>query len=132
MVIQFFFFFDNITPHFILNGHSPFHSLEAIIARIDMAWEMGVKSQEVKSDSQVVVGHIKGEYEAQGKKTKQYLAKVKEIMEVFDKIVFTKVPWEENVKANTLACIGSFANEEIATTGHPVQDLTEPSITRMI
>ena len=34
---------------------------EAMIVGINMAWEMGVKNLEVRSDSQVVVGHVWGE-----------------------------------------------------------------------
>jgi ribonuclease HI len=37
---------------------------EAIIAGMDMAREIGVRNLEVRSNSQVVIGHIKGEVEA--------------------------------------------------------------------
>lgn len=37
---------------------------EAIIVGMKMAREMGVKNLEVRSDSQVVIRHVKGEYEA--------------------------------------------------------------------
>lgn len=57
---------------------------------------------------------------------KWYLTKVKEAIEFFDKIVFTKVPLDENAKADVLACIGSSIDEEIAATGCLVQELTEP------
>lgn len=80
---------------------------EVIITRMKMAREMGVKNLEVKSDSQVVVKHIKGEYKAQGDKMKKYLAKVKEAMEFFDKIAFTRLPKEENSHVDALASIGS-------------------------
>lgn len=101
---------------------------EAIIASINMAREMGVKNLEVKSDSQMVIEHIKGEYEARGDKMKRHLEKVKEVMELFDKIAFTKVPREENSQAYALARFGSSTDEEITTSGHPVQELTKSSI----
>ena len=93
---------------------------EAMISGINMAREMGVKNLEVRSDSQVVVGHVWGEYEARGDKMKRYLAKVKEPEEFFDKITFTGIPREENSQANALAWISSTIEEEIATTSHPV------------
>jgi ribonuclease HI len=93
---------------------------EAIIAGMNMDQEMGVKNLKVKNDSQVVVEHIKGEYEAQGNKMKRYLAKVKEAMEFFDKIAFTRVPREENSQANALAHIGSTIEEEITAVSHLV------------
>jgi ribonuclease HI len=43
---------------------------------------MGVRNLEVKSDSQVVVKHVKGEYEAHGENMKKYLGKVKEILAI--------------------------------------------------
>lgn len=104
---------------------------KAIITGINMAQEMGLKSLEIMSDSQVVVRHIKGEYEARGDKMKWYLTRVKEAIEFFDKIAFTKVPQEENEEANTLARIGSSIDEEITVAGRPVQELAEPSITWM-
>ena len=43
-----------------------------------------------------MAGQVKREYEAQGKKMKRYLEKVKEIMESFDKVILTKIPQKEN------------------------------------
>ena len=61
---------------------------------------------------------------------KRYLEKVKEVVEFFDKIAFTKVPREENSQADALACIGAATKEEIIAAGHPVQELSESSIVR--
>ena len=85
---------------------------------------------EVKSNSQVVVGHVKGEYKAREEKMKKYVEKVKEIMGLFDKITFTKVPREEKSAANALARIGSVA-EEVTTSDRLVQELVAPSISRV-
>ena len=49
---------------------------EAIIAGLRMALELGAKSVDIWSDSQVIVGHIRGEFEAEGEKMKMYLSKV--------------------------------------------------------
>jgi hypothetical protein len=49
---------------------------EAIIAGLGLALKLGAKSMEVQSDSQVIVGHIRGEFEAKGERMKKYLAKV--------------------------------------------------------
>jgi hypothetical protein len=69
----------------------------------------------------VVIGLIKGEYETQGDKMKRYLKKVKEAVEFFDKIAFTKVPWEENSQVDALAHISFATKEEIIAVGCPVQ-----------
>jgi ribonuclease HI len=44
---------------------------EAVIAGLGMALELGAVSVEVQSDSQVIVGHIQGEFEAKGEKMKK-------------------------------------------------------------
>jgi ribonuclease HI len=51
---------------------------EAVFAGLAIAWEMGAKNVEVRSDSQVVVSHVQGLAEAQGEKMIQYLSKVSE------------------------------------------------------
>ena len=49
---------------------------KAVIAGLGMALELRAKSVEIRSDSQVIVGHIRGEFEAKGEKMKMYLSKV--------------------------------------------------------
>jgi ribonuclease HI len=58
---------------------------EAVLARLGITLEMGAKSIEVRSNSQVIVGHIKGEFEAKGEKMKLYLAKVQNMQSSFQK-----------------------------------------------
>jgi hypothetical protein len=41
---------------------------EAVVAGLELALELGADSVEVRSDSQVIVGHINGEFEAKGEK----------------------------------------------------------------
>ena len=49
---------------------------EVVIAGLGMALELGAESVEIRSNSQVIVGHIRGEFEAKGEKMKIYLSKV--------------------------------------------------------
>jgi ribonuclease HI len=101
---------------------------EAVIAGLGLAQELGVKYLEIKSDSQVIVGHIQGEYEARGSKMIKYLAKVQELQSFFNKVVITRIPREENIRADSLARIGSGSDEEIDISKHKVRVLTDPSI----
>jgi hypothetical protein len=50
----------------------------------------------------------------------RYLTKVQESRAYFDKIVFTKIPREENVRVDALARIGSGSDEEIDVFKHKV------------
>lgn len=76
---------------------------KAVLTGLGIAKELGAKSLEVRSDSQVTVDHIQGEYEAQGDKMIKYLAKVHEGQAFFDRVVLIKILREENVQADTLA-----------------------------
>jgi ribonuclease HI len=41
---------------------------EAVVAGLELALELGVDSVEIRSDSQVIVGHIRGEFEPREKR----------------------------------------------------------------
>jgi ribonuclease HI len=92
---------------------------EAVVAGLEMAFELGADSVEVRSDSQVIVGHIRGEFEAKGEKIKKYLAKVQSMLAAFRKFCIKKIPREDNEKADHLAKMAStetMASEENAST----------------
>ena len=56
---------------------------EAIIVGLKMAFKLGAKSVEIWSDSQVIVGHIRGEFEVKGERMKMYLSKVQDMQSSF-------------------------------------------------
>ena len=56
---------------------------EVVIAGLEMALELGAESVEIRSDSQVIVGHIRGKFEAKGEKMKMYLSKVQHMQSSF-------------------------------------------------
>jgi ribonuclease HI len=60
---------------------------EAVIVGLRMALELRAKSVEVWSDSQVIVGHIRGEFEAKGEKMKRYLTKVQDMQFSFSEVL---------------------------------------------
>jgi ribonuclease HI len=80
---------------------------EAVIAGLGLALELGAKFIEIQSDSQVIVGHIRGEFEANGERMRKYLAKVQTMKASFQKFSITKIPREDNEKADHLARIAS-------------------------
>ncbi|XP_059434486.1 uncharacterized protein LOC132167505 [Corylus avellana] len=100
---------------------------EAVLARLGFAREMGAKFVEVRSDSQVIVGHVRGEFEAKGEKMKLYLSKVQEMQSLFERFSIVKVLRPENERADRLARIASAANGEIEDET-PVQILPQSSI----
>jgi ribonuclease HI len=80
---------------------------KAVIAGLSLAEHLGAKNLEVRSDSQVVVGHIQGGSEAKGEKMIKYLAKVLGFWDRLERVVVTKIPRAENGRAYTLAQLGS-------------------------
>jgi ribonuclease HI len=101
---------------------------EAIIAGMSLAQDMGAKNLEVRSDSQVEVTHIQGEYEARGVKMKKYLTKLQELQILFNVVVLTRIPRKDNSRADFLAKLGSTVEEEAEASEQKIQVLTEPSI----
>jgi hypothetical protein len=58
------------------------------------------------------------------------MEKVKEIMECFDKMTFTKIPKEANSTVDAFTQIASTTEEEAATSDRSVRELVTPSIGR--
>jgi ribonuclease HI len=85
---------------------------EAVIVELCVTLEMGAKSVEVRSNSQVIVGHIKGEFEAKGENMNLYLSKVQNMQSSFKKFCIVKIPKEENEKADRLAWLASADNSD--------------------
>uniref|UniRef100_A0A2N9GLE6 Uncharacterized protein n=1 Tax=Fagus sylvatica TaxID=28930 RepID=A0A2N9GLE6_FAGSY len=87
---------------------------EALLAGLKLSKKMGVKNLTVKSDSQLVVGQIKGEYEAREDRMKKYLKVVQTLLPHFQKVEFVQIPREENVDADRLARLASSGEEKKA------------------
>jgi ribonuclease HI len=49
---------------------------KAVIAGLRLALELGAESVKVRSDSQVIIGYVQGEFEAKREMMKKYLTKV--------------------------------------------------------
>jgi len=76
---------------------------EVVLAKLSIAREIGATNVEVRSNSQVVVGHIQGEFEAQWDKMIKYLDQVRKCQSYFDRVVLTKIPREDNARADALS-----------------------------
>ena len=84
---------------------------EALLAGLKLSKNMEIKSLTVKSDSQLIVGQVKGEYEAREDRMKKYLTVVQTLLPHFKKVEFLQIPREENVNANRLARLASLGEE---------------------
>uniref|UniRef100_A0A2N9FDC4 Uncharacterized protein n=1 Tax=Fagus sylvatica TaxID=28930 RepID=A0A2N9FDC4_FAGSY len=84
---------------------------EALLAGLKLSKKMGVKNLTIKSDSQLVIGQVKGEYEAREDRMKKYLTVVQTLLPHFKKVEFVQIPREENVDADRLARLASSGEE---------------------
>jgi ribonuclease HI len=102
---------------------------EAVIAGLALSREMGATNAEIQSDSQVVVGQVQGQFEAQEARMARYLEEVQRFQSYFERVVITKIPRDENIRADEFSKIASGTDEEIESSKRQIIVLTEPSIT---
>ncbi|KAK4848380.1 hypothetical protein QYF36_012250 [Acer negundo] len=80
---------------------------EALIAGLDLAKSLNVRSIKVLNDSQLVVRQLNGTYEARDRRMSAYLNKVKHLQSTFDEFSIEQIPRAENTRADALASLGS-------------------------
>jgi ribonuclease HI len=102
---------------------------EAVIAGLALSREMGATNVEIRSDSQVVVGQVQGQFETQEDRMARYLDQVRQFQSYFERVVITKIPREENIRADEFSKIASGTDEEIEASRWQIIVLTKPSIT---
>ena len=87
---------------------------------------MGTKYVEAYSDSQLVVGQVKGDYEAKEETMTKYLRVVGELVKKFNRFGITQVPRDQNEEADQLARIAT-GQEHPVPSGISYQILDQPS-----
>ena len=80
---------------------------EALIAGLMLARDMGAQNVICKSDSQLTVGHIKGEYQVKDPLLLRYYHKVLNIMQCFNTVEIKHILREQNTKAESLSKLAS-------------------------
>ena len=64
---------------------------------------MGARNILLKSDSKLVIGQIKGEYEAKEDRMQKYLRLTNHLSQEFDRVDFMQVPKNQNSEAYEVA-----------------------------
>uniref|UniRef100_A0A2N9FCJ8 Uncharacterized protein n=1 Tax=Fagus sylvatica TaxID=28930 RepID=A0A2N9FCJ8_FAGSY len=80
---------------------------EALLTSLRIAKELGANRLKIRSDSQLIVGQVNGEYEAREDRMKKYLKLVQNAMKWFDEVMLVQVPREQNTEADALAKLAS-------------------------
>uniref|UniRef100_A0A2N9IPQ6 Uncharacterized protein n=1 Tax=Fagus sylvatica TaxID=28930 RepID=A0A2N9IPQ6_FAGSY len=76
---------------------------EALLVGLKTAKILGATELDVRSDSQLVVGQVNGDYEAKERRMQQYLQLVRHQISQFREVRLCRVPREQNTEADQLA-----------------------------
>ena len=76
---------------------------EAFLTGLSLARVLEAKTLIIQTDCQLVVGQVKGNYEANKERMQKYLEIVKELLQYFDSVEFQQIPCAKNAKADFLA-----------------------------
>ena len=80
---------------------------EALLMGMAMIQRMNGKSVKVFSDSRLVVGQVKGEFEAKDERMQGYLSQVRCLQSEFESFNLLHIPRSGNAHANSLAMLAT-------------------------
>ncbi|XP_052171502.1 uncharacterized protein LOC127787482 [Diospyros lotus] len=80
---------------------------EALIVGLGLAKEVGATKLIARNDSQLVINHVKGEFQAKDHQLSKYLNKVKALSEAIESFNIEYVPREQNLRVDLLLKLDS-------------------------
>ena len=101
---------------------------EALLEGMAMIQRMGGKSIKLFSNSRLVVGQVKGEFEAKDERMQGYLSQVKCLQLKFDSFDLLHVPRSGNADADSLAMLATSSAQDLPRVIF-VEDLYKPART---
>ena len=101
---------------------------EALLEGMTMVQRMGGKSIKLFSDSRLVVGQVKGEFEAKDERMWGYLSQVKIMQTKFESFSLLHIPRSGNAHADFLAMLATSSAQNLPRI-ILVEDLHRPSAT---
>ena len=102
---------------------------EALLIGMTMVQRMGRKSVKFFSDSRLIVGQVKGEFEAKNERMQGYLSQVKCLQLKFDSFNLLHIPINGNAHADSLAMLATSSAYDFPRI-ILVEDLYKPTETR--
>ena len=99
---------------------------EALLEGMAIVQRMGGKSIKLFSDSRLVVGQVRGEFETKDKRMQGYLSQVKSMQSKFDSFDLLHVPRSGNAHADSLAMLATSSAQDLPQV-ILVKDLYKPS-----
>ena len=80
---------------------------EALLMGMTRVQKMGRKAIEMFSDSRLVVGQVKGEFEVRGERMQRYLSQVGHLRSRFESFNLLHIPRNGNTHADSLATLAT-------------------------
>ena len=102
---------------------------EALLAGLRMTRELGVDSLRAFSDSQLIVGQVKGEFEVRDLAMAKYLQKVKDLVTRLGYFKISHILRSENARADALSRLATSAFDSLDRTF--VENLEQSSIDKV-
>ena len=102
---------------------------EILLIGMAMVQRMGRKLVKVFSDSRLVVGEVKGEFEAKDERMQGYLSQVKCLRSKFDSFDLLHIPRNGNAHTDSLAMLATSSAQDLPRV-ILIEDLYKPTQTR--
>ena len=80
---------------------------EGILTGLRLRKALGAKNLLVQNDSKLVIGQIKGDYEAKEERMQKYVRLTKHLTREFDKVEFAQIPRSQNMMADEVSKLAS-------------------------
>ncbi|XP_030936072.1 uncharacterized protein LOC115961193 [Quercus lobata] len=87
---------------------------EGILTGLRLGRALGAKNLLIQSDSKLVVGQIRGEYEAKEERMQKYLKLTKHLTQEFDIVEFVQIPRSQNIGADEVSKLASSEEGKIS------------------
>ena len=85
---------------------------EGILTGLRLGKALGAKNLLIQNDSKLVIGQIRGEYEAKEERMQKYLRLTKHLTREFDTVEFVQIPRSQNMGADEVLKLASSIKEE--------------------
>ena len=102
---------------------------ETLLIGMAMVQRMGGKLIKVFSDSRLIIGQVKGEFETKDERMQGYLSQVKYLQLKFDSFDLLHIPRNGNAHADSLAMLATSSAHDLPRI-ILVEDLYKPTETR--
>ena len=102
---------------------------EALLEGMTMVQRMGGKAVEMFSDSRLVIGQVKGEFEARDERMQWYLSQVRHLQSGFESFDLLHIPRSGNAHADSLATLATSLAQSLSRV-ILVEDLCKPTVMR--